>query len=283
MKKNKIIILSICVVLLVVVLFLFIFGKSKTDNKYIIQTDMKWLTMHNDGGSHTNIYYEVDFNKNIVVKKEEVYKANLGGTPETNKSTIYEKELDAKISSADYKILMKNRNLKKFRPLKNSFTKKGDKIILAKALGITPSELAGYIKTAKENIYDIKKIDFLTPEKMELLKIYIYRHGSKDDLVRFLDYELTQTKDLLKTLYTTLQYYSGGVADYFIRPIHRMDNKTLIRLFDVIDRHIKLDELEGRFTEADSKKNALNALARIYEIQQNSKFINAIKTYKVLH
>lgn len=193
------------------------------------------------------------------------------------------KVLDAKISSADYKILMKNRNLKKFRPLKNSFTKKGDKIILAKALGITPSELAGYIKTAKENIYDIKKIDFLTPEKMELLKIYIYRHGSKDDLVRFLDYELTQTKDLLKTLYTTLQYYSGGVADYFIRPIHRMDNKTLIRLFDVIDRHIKLDELEGRFTEADSKKNALNALARIYEIQQNSKFINAIKTYKVLH
>lgn len=193
------------------------------------------------------------------------------------------KVLDAKISSADYKILMKNRNLKKFRPLKNSFTKKGDKIILAKALGITPSEIAGYIKTAKENIYDIKKIDFLTPEKMELLKIYIYRHGSKDDLVRFLDYELTQTKDLLKTLYTTLQYYSGGVADYFIRPIHRMDNKTLIRLFDVIDRHIKLDELEGRFTEADSKKNALNALARIYEIQQNSKFINAIKTYKVLH
>ena len=74
---------------------------------------------------------------------------------------------------------------------------------MAKALGITPSELAGYIKTAKENIYDIKKIDFLTPEKMELLKIYIYRHGSKDDLVRFLDYELTQTKDLLKTLYTT--------------------------------------------------------------------------------
>lgn len=193
------------------------------------------------------------------------------------------KVLDAKISSADYKILMKNRNLKKFRPLKNSFTKKGDKIILAKALGITPSEIAGYIKTAKENIYDIKKIDFLTPEKMELLKIYIYRYGSKDDLVRFLDYELTQTKDLLKTLYTTLQYYSGGVADYFIRPIHRMDNKTLIRLFDVIDRHIKLDELEGRFTEADSKKNALNALARIYEIQQNSKFINAIKTYKVLH
>lgn len=191
--------------------------------------------------------------------------------------------LDAKISSTDYKILMKNRNLKKFRPLKNSFTKKGDKIILAKALGITPSELSGYIKTAKENIYDIKKIDFLTPEKMDLLKTYIYRHGSKDDLVMFLDYELTQTKDFLKTLYHTLQYYSGGVADYFIRPIHRMDNKTLVRVYDVIDKHIKLNEISGNLTEADSKKIALNALARIYEIQQNSKLINAIKTYKVLH
>ena len=199
-----------------------------------------------------------------------------------NKAEI-SRVLDAKISSTDYKILMRNRNLKKFRPLKNSFTKKGDKIILAKALGITPSELSGYIKTAKENIYDIKKIDFLTPEKMELLETYIYRHGSKDDLVMFLDYELTQTKDFLKTLYHTLQYYSGGVADYFIRPIHRMDNKTLVRVYDVIDKHIKLNEISGNLTEADSKKIALNALARIYEIQQNSKLINAIKTYKVLH
>ena len=71
------------------------------------------------------------------------------------------KVLKSKISSTSYKTLMKNRNLKKFRPLKNSFTKKGDKIILAKALNINPSEVNSYIKVAKENIYDIKKIDFL--------------------------------------------------------------------------------------------------------------------------
>ena len=192
------------------------------------------------------------------------------------------KVMKSKISSTNYKTLMKNRNLKKFRPLKNSFTKKGDKIILAKALNINPSEVNSYIKTAKENIYDIKKIDFLTPEKMELLKTYVYRHGSKDDLVMFLDYELTQTKDLLGTLYHTLQYYSGGVADYFIRPIHKMDNKTFVRVYDIIDKHIKLNEVEGRISTADSKKIALYALTRIYEIQQNSKLINAIKTYKVL-
>ena len=193
------------------------------------------------------------------------------------------KVVKAKISATNYKTLMRNRNLKKFRPLKNSFTKKGDKIILAKALNINPSEVNSYIKTAKENIHDIKKIDFLTPEKMELLKTYVYRHGSKDDLVMFLDYELTKTNDLLKTLNCTLRYYSGGVADYFIRPIHRMDNKTLIRIYDVINKHIKQNEIEGNLSEANSKEIALNALIRIYEIQQNSKFINAIKTYKVLH
>ena len=34
--------------------------------------------------------------------------------------------------------------------------------------------------------------------------------------------------------------------------------------------------------QADSKKIALDALERVYEIQNNSKLINAIKTYRVL-
>ena len=57
---------------------------------------------------------------------------------------------------------------------------------------------------------------------------------------------------------------------------------TLVRVYDVIDKHIKLNEAEGKISTADSKKIALDALVRIYEIQQNSKLINAIKTYKVL-
>ena len=54
--------------------------------------------------------------------------------------------MEIKISNADYKTLMQKRGLKKFRPLKNSFTKKGDKILLAKALKINPSEVVDYIK-----------------------------------------------------------------------------------------------------------------------------------------
>ena len=225
-----------------------------------------------------NVTFETLYKVLSSSKLSEIQKTNFVQVNKQEVARIF----DAKISSKDYNALMYNRKLRKFRPLKNSFTKKGDQIILANALGVTPSKLPAYIKTAKENIYDIKQIDFLTPEKMELLKTYIYRHGTKDDLVKFLDYELTQTKDFTKTLYQTLQYYSGGVADYFIRPIHRMDNKTLVRVYDVINKHIKVNQDMGNFTEADSKKIALNALVRIYEIQNNSKLINAIKTYRVL-
>ena len=193
-----------------------------------------------------------------------------------------EQIMKSKISNMDFKTLMQKRALIKFRPLKNSFTKKGDKIILAKALDINPSEVSSYIKNVAGSIQDINNIHGLSPEKMDMLKTYVYRHGSKDELVAFLDYELTQSKNLTESLYRTLNYYSGGIADYFIRPIHRMDNNTLIKVYRIIDKHIKKSITEGNLTDADSKLVAKWALVQIYKIQNNSKLINAIKTYKNL-
>lgn len=207
------------------------------------------------------------------VQKTQFVKNNL---PQINKIMV------AKISSSEFKTLMDNRALIKFRPLKNSFTKRGDKLILAKALSINPSEIKIYIKNTTQAIREIDTLKFLTPDKMDMLKTYVYRHGSKDELVAFLDYELTQTKDVAKTLYRTLEYYSGGVADYFIRPIHRMDNKTLVKIYNVIDKNIKEAVSIGEISDADSKKIAKWALIKIYQIQNNSKLINAIKTYKTL-
>ena len=118
--------------------------------------------------------------------------------------------------------------------------------------------------------------------KLETIKTYVYRHGSKDELVSFLDYELSRADQLDKALYRTLKYHSGGVADYFIRPIHRMDNKTLIRVYDVVNKNIKKAQQAGKLSDAESKKVAKWALIQIYRIQNNSKLINAIKTYKTL-
>ncbi len=43
------------------------------DNKYIITTNTRFLTMQNDGGSHTNIYFEIDLNSNNVSVREDKY------------------------------------------------------------------------------------------------------------------------------------------------------------------------------------------------------------------
>lgn len=66
-------------------------------NKYTIITDLKWKTMQNDGGSHSSLYYQIDLDNNIISKVQEDYHANLGGTPNTEKSVIYIKKIDSNI------------------------------------------------------------------------------------------------------------------------------------------------------------------------------------------
>ena len=60
---------------------------------YIIETDNKYLTMMDDGGSNINIYYQIDSKNHIIIKNKDEYKANLGGTPETIKNIVYEGEI----------------------------------------------------------------------------------------------------------------------------------------------------------------------------------------------
>lgn len=199
----------------------------------------------------------------------------------TNRAKIKE-VIETKITSAEFKGLMENRPLQKFRPLKNSYTKMGDKIILAKALGIEPSQVADHIKNIANSMKDVDNLDFLSIDNFEMIKSYVYRHGTKDELVAFLDYELTKSKHVVDSLYKNLNYYSGGIADYFIRPIHRMDNKTLVKLYNVIDKHINISRQNGIITDEESKKLTEWTLIQIYKIQNNSKLINAIKTYKTI-
>lgn len=57
--------------------------------EYVIITDYRTLTLQNDGGSHYNIYYEID---NGVVKKLEDYYVGFKGYKYKRK-IIYEKKL----------------------------------------------------------------------------------------------------------------------------------------------------------------------------------------------
>lgn len=100
-KKSKIfIIFSIILIFVISILYIGFFYKNdytfelNSENKYRIETDMQWSTMQNDGGSHTNIYYNIDFGNNVISKISESYQANLGGKSKTTIKEIYNKELN---------------------------------------------------------------------------------------------------------------------------------------------------------------------------------------------
>ena len=191
------------------------------------------------------------------------------------------KIIKAQISKSEFKSMMDDRPLIRFRPLKNSFTKRGDDILLAKSLGISKQDIKKYINSIIENNFEIK--NFQDIENIEKLKTYVYRHGTKDQVVSFLEYELSDVKNTLQKLYKTMADNSGGLCDYFTRPIHRMDNITLSRLYNVIDKSLKSSADAGFIGNKQLKSVSEWALIRIYQIQNNSKVIRAYKTYKAIN
>lgn len=190
--------------------------------------------------------------------------------------------MKGQINSAAFHKIMESRRLQMFQPLQNSYTKMGDKKILANTLGIKPSEVNKYISYITECVKE-GLTGNISRETLELIKIYVYRHGKKNELFAFLDYELSSTNEILGVLYRTLQYNTGGVADYFIRPIHKMNNSTLVELYGIIDRNLKKAEADGNISKEDKERTAEWALVRIYEIQNNQKLKNALNLRKELN
>lgn len=186
-----------------------------------------------------------------------------------------------KINSAAFRKVMNNRPLKIFRPLKNSYTKRGDRKILADVLGIEPSELDDYIGDVTEKIKENDYAD-LPKDEIDMIKTYIYRHGKQDDVLNYLDYELKDASDKLGILYRTLSYNTGGIADYYVRPIHHLTNKNIVRIYEIINNNLKESVNSGKVSREDKDRVAEYALVRIYEIQNNQKLKNAIKLKREL-
>ena len=187
--------------------------------------------------------------------------------------------VDEKISGSDFKTIMENRPLKLFRPLKNSYTKAGDKKLLAMALEIPPTNVDGYIKNVTLQVRSMQDLNSMgmTKDKYEEIKTYVFRHGTKEQVINYLDYELANAKNILKVLYSTLEYNTGGVADYFLRPIHKLDNGTMLGIYNTIDKNLKLSRDAGKISDVQAQETAEWALARIYKIQNNQQLKNAIK------
>lgn len=201
-------------------------------------------------------------------QKAEFIKKNSVAIKQIAKTDITQNEL---------KELMAHRPLIRFRPLKNSFTKQGDDIMFAKALNIDKKEIKKYINSIIDNNFENQH-----PENIEKAKAYVYRHGTKAQVIAFLGYELSNVKTTLEKLYKTLELDSGGLADYFSRPIHRMDNITLGKLYNTIDKSLKNSADSGYINKADLNSHAQWALVKIYEIQNNSKILRALDVYQKL-
>lgn len=182
------------------------------------------------------------------------------------------------INMTELKEILKSRPLVRFRPIKNSFTKQGDKILLAKSLNIEPKEVNKYI----ENLTTTGLNTDTPVESIEKVKSYVYRHGTKGQVVKFLEYELSDEKFVLERLYKTLQANSGGLYDYYERPIHRMTNNNLSQLYNVIDKSLRNAEKKGAINKDQLTSTSEWALVKIYEIQNNSKLIRAYNKYKDL-
>ena len=75
------------------------------DNKYEIITSAKMMTMKNDGGSHTNIYYQIDFNENQVIKCVDQYIGHVGF--ECQGKVLYSKEISEK-EKQELKAILEN-------------------------------------------------------------------------------------------------------------------------------------------------------------------------------
>lgn len=184
------------------------------------------------------------------------------------------------ITKSEFTTLMRHRPLIKYKPIKNSFTKHGDDIILSKTLGISPKDIQKTINAVIESDFEINNQHDL--DKIETMQTYVYRHGTKNQVIKFLEHELSDTKMTLTKLYRTLDMNSGGIAGYFSRPIHRMNNHTIKRLYKVIDGSLRKSQADGYINEEEFNSASKWALVQIYKIQNNQKIIHAYNLYKDL-
>jgi len=179
--------------------------------------------------------------------------------------------MEIELSSDEFNLVMHNRPLLIYKPIKNAFTKRGDKIIMARALGIPEGEIDTYLQKIARNYNKIGSLDFLPPNQVKILQTYAYRHGTKKTLMRFFDNELANATNLSKTLQKTMSYNTGGVADYFSRPIHRMDNQMFVNMFGIIAKRIDEAKTNNKISETDAVELSIWALQQLYVLQNNSK------------
>lgn len=226
---------------------------------------------------------------NFSSKAKSVQKIENASQNTEKKEEIKPQIPNLKLTQADFSHLMKGRPLVKFRPFKNSFTKKGDKIMLANGLDIPLDKVDEYIEHVIAEA--ILKFDDAEEEKqkklletkeknIELVEEYVFRHGTKEEMLKFLEHEMANQKLILKKLYKILDENVGALYRYFERPCHLLDNATAVKMYKIINRGLDEAQKAGYIDENVNIEASKWALKQIYLIQSNYKFLNAVKYFR---
>src|SRR5574344_692309 len=184
-----------------------------------------------------------------------------------NNKTQIQDLMQDKITSSEFVNMIENRPLVRFRPLKNSYTKRVDKALLANALNIETTQVEGFIQSVTDKFIANGKDGLKLSDVNEKVKTYVYRHGTKEQVNAVLGYELLNSDKIINTVQSTMTYSNGGLADYFSRPIHRMSNKNFAAIFNTINLYLKKSCEAGKISTEEMNETIDWALIRLYEIQ----------------
>lgn len=220
------------------------------------------------------------------------------------------------ISKQEYEGIISKRPLIKFRPVRNTFIKSSDKALLAESLNIPKSDIDKYINETidyllyknpasiyydgtiklqnyyteeifrqileKQNITkeeDIKKQELLFYQQpVGIMGDYIYRHGSKTQLLNYMKLQLSDAKSMLKQLYNILDTECGSLMSYFVRPIHVLDNHSVVKMHKIVKDGLSEAQNRGYISKEEYSQNVQWALEKIYAIQSNTTLREALRT-----
>ncbi len=198
------------------------------------------------------------------------------------------KENKAHISRAQYSMMLKNRPLLNYRPIKNSFTKKGDQQLLAHSLGISIYDIDKLINHIIETEFENSQYEYydelhwrrmhdVDEETKEITKDYVMRHGTKEQVLEYLKWHLHHAGNILDALYFNLESDLLSLNQYYLRPCHMLDSVSANNLYDTIHKELKNAHNKGDITMEQNLKAAQDTLDWIYKIQTASGIQRALR------
>lgn len=219
-----------------------------SSSKFKITTDEKYNTMLNDGGSHTDIYYNIDLDNHIYEKISNSFHANLGGSAKSENKVIYRKYINSEINE-EVKNLLNNlkenedvNDTNNYSPYELKSLNFNKSIYNEKSISELKTVLEKVDKFSKKEIFTLKSTTLKCPSPT----LQVYDDGT------FIYSDKYSEGPSPKVTY--------GVYDYDIEKFIENAYSTEIKEGEISSYEITLDNEKIYLNESDITNNFLNSL-----------------------